>query len=177
MLKHRIAIAFNYKPMTIRSEGFSRLDALIAEHGEEWLLSAFVSRIAEGESPAAVATGMGLPWFVLRRWLEDAPDRVKQWELGKRCFADGLAYESLRVVRDADPDSVAVARLQSETYAKAAGKVSRVEWGGEASAPQGFGAGGVTIIIGSVESPYLPAPVATQEKTLAIVPAGVANGV
>lgn len=168
--------------MTIRSEGFARLDTLIAEHSEEWLLSAFVSRISDGESPQAVSVGIGLPWFVMRRWLEDSADRMREWELGKRCFADGLAYESLRVVRDADPESVAVARLQSETYAKTAGKVSRVEWGGEASTPQGFGAGGVTIIIGSVESPYLPAPVATQaqpqqDKSLAVVPAGVANGV
>lgn len=151
--------------MTKRSEGFARLDTLIAEHGgstagEEWLLSAFVSRISDGESPQAVAVGMGLPWFVMRRWLEDSPDRMREWELGKRCFADGLAYESLRVVRDATVEEVALARLQSETYAKTAGRVSRVEWGGEASAVSGFGQGGIQIIIGSVESPYLPAPVA-----------------
>lgn len=168
MLKHRIAIAFTLKPMTIRSEGFSRLDTLIAEHGDEWLLSAFVSRIAEGESPQAVSVGMGLPWFVMRRWLEDSQDRMREWELGKRCFADGLAYESLRVVRDATVEDVAVARLQSETYAKTAGKVSRVEWGGEQGAATGF-SGGVTIIIGEVKPAYLPAEVQTGTAGTAVI--------
>lgn len=138
-----------------RSEGYARLDALIAEHGDEWLLSLFVSRISEGSPPHVVATGLGFPWFVLRSWLEDSPDRMKEWELGKRCFADGLAYESLRVVKDATIDEVALARLQSETYAKTAGKVSRVEWGSEASTVSGFGGGGITIVIGEVKSPYL----------------------
>lgn len=144
--------------MSQKTEGFARLDTLIAEHSEEWLLSAFVSRISDGESPQAVSVGMGLPWFVMRRWLEDSGDRMKEWELGKRCFADGLVYESLQVVRDADVEDVALARLQSETYAKTAGKVSRVEWGGEQGAATGF-SGGVTIIIGEVKPAYLPADV------------------
>lgn len=162
-------------PMSQKSEGFARLDTLIAEHSEEWLLSAFVSRISDGESPQAVAVGMGLPWFVMRRWLEDSPDRMREWELGKRCFADGLAYESLRVVRDADPDNVAVARLQSETYAKTAGRVSRVEWGGESQAVSGFGQGGITIVIGAVDSPYLPAPAPATQAGQIHVPAVVEN--
>ena len=115
--------------MTLRSEGFARLDSIIAEHGAEWLLSAFVSRIAEGESPAAVATGLGLPWFVMRRWLEDSPDRMSQMELGKRCFADGLIWESLAAARDADGETVAVARLQADHFSKMASRMSRDEWG------------------------------------------------
>ena len=115
--------------MTLRSEGFARLDSLIAEHGESWLLSAFVSRIAEGESPHTVATGLGLPWFVLRGWLEDKPERMAQMELGKRCFADGLVWESLSAARDADSETVAVARLQADHFSKMASRMSRDEWG------------------------------------------------
>lgn len=115
--------------MTLRSEGFARLDALIAEHSESWLLSAFVSRIADGESPQEVATGLGLPWFVMRSWLEDSADRMSQWELGKRCFADGLIWESLSAARDADSETVAVARLQADHFSKMAGRLSRDEWG------------------------------------------------
>lgn len=129
---------------------------MVDEYGAEVVLRMICTRIAEGEAPSDIARSYGMPWMVMRRWMEDSADRMSQWELAKRCFADGLAYESLRVVRDADEDSVALARLQSETYAKTAGKVSRVEWGGEASAPQGFGAGGITIVIGEVKSPYLP---------------------
>lgn len=115
--------------MTKRSDGFARLDSLIAEHGESWLLSAFVSRISEGEAPAVVSTGLGLPWFVMRSWLEDSPDRVRQMELGKRCFADGLVWESLSAARDADSETVAVARLQADHFSKMAGRLSRDEWG------------------------------------------------
>lgn len=115
--------------MTQRSEGFARLDALIAEHGEGWLLSAFVSRIAEGESPSAVSVSMGMPWFVLRKWLEDKPERMLQMELGKRCFADGLIWESLAAARDADIETLGVSKLQADHFSKMAGRLSRDEWG------------------------------------------------
>ena len=115
--------------MTKRTEGFARLDALIAEHGEEWVLSAFVSRIAEGEAPHEVAVGMGFPSFVMRSWLEDEPERMSRMELGKRCFADGLVWQGLAAARDADVDNVAVARLQAEHFSKMAGRLSRDEWG------------------------------------------------
>lgn len=115
--------------MTKRSEGFSRLDALIAEHGDEWLLSAFVSRVSDGESPQDVSVGMGLPWFVMRSWLEDSSDRMKEWDLADRCFADGLVYEGLKEVRDCGLEEVPLARLRSESYAKMAAKLNRVKWG------------------------------------------------
>lgn len=138
--------------MTRRSEGFARLDAQIAEYGEEWVLDSFVARISDGEAPHKIAVGMGYPWFVLRSWLEDKPERVRAWELGKRCFADGLSYEGLRAARDATPDDVSVARLQVDTYQKTASRLNRVEWGGEAVVSGGF-SGGVTIVIGEVKAP------------------------
>ena len=46
-----------------------------------------------------------------------------------KCFADGLVYESLKEARDADIDTVQVAKLRSDVYSKTAGKVSREEWG------------------------------------------------
>ena len=54
---------------------------------------------------------------------------MQAWELAKRCFADGLVYESLKEARDADIDTVQVAKLRSDVYSKTAGKVSREEWG------------------------------------------------
>lgn len=115
--------------MSKRTEGFARLDALLADHGEGWLLSAFVSRISEGESPVSVSAGLGLPWFVVRGWLEDSPARMAQMELGKRCFADGLVWEGLEAARDATPESVSVDRLKVDTYHKLAARLSRDEWG------------------------------------------------
>ena len=129
------------------------MDAMIAEDGEEGVLARVMTRIAIGDDPRDIALGMGMPWYVLRKWLEDKQERMQAWELAKRCFADGLVYESLKEVRDCGLEEVPLARLRSETYQKTAGKVSKVEWGTENAAAAG-GGGNITIVIGRVESPY-----------------------
>ena len=155
--------------MSKKTEGWSRLDALIAEDGEDGVLAMVATRIAIGDDPREIALGMGMPWLVLRKWMEDAPERMKEWELAKRCFADGLVWEGLQAAKDATPEDVAVARLQVDTYHKTAGKMSKVEWGGEQSVASGFGAGGITIIIGEVVSPYAALPV-VSEQAAEVVP-------
>lgn len=115
--------------MTTRSDGWARLTAAVEEHGEQWVLDSVVSRIAEGENPREIAVSQGYPWYVLRRWLEDSPSRMQAWELGKRCAADRLLYEGLRVARDATVEGVQVSKLQVDTYSKVAGKMNREEWG------------------------------------------------
>ena len=129
------------------------MDAMIAEDGEEGVLARVMTRIAIGDDPRDIALGMGMPWYVMRKWLEDKPERMQAWELAKRCFADGLVYESLKEVRDCGLEEVPLARLRSETYQKTAGKVSKVEWGSESAVAAG-GGGNITIVIGRVESPY-----------------------
>lgn len=115
--------------MNFRTEGWSRLDALIAEYDEKSVLDMVTTRIAVGENPQGIALSMGMPWMVMRKWMEDKPERMQAWELAKRCFADGLAYEGLKAVKEADPETVQVAKLQFDAYTKTAGKVSREEWG------------------------------------------------
>lgn len=105
------------------------MDRLIEAHGEDGALALVMTRVAEGEDPRDIARSQGMPWMVMRRWLEDRDVRMREWELAKRCFADGLAYESLREVRDAGLEEVPLARLRSESYVKMAAKMSRVEWG------------------------------------------------
>lgn len=131
------------------------MDAMIAEDGEEGVLARVMTRIAIGDDPRDIALGMGMPWYVLRKWLEDKPERMQAWELAKRCFADGLVYESLREVRDCGLEEVPLARLRSETYQKTAGKVSKVEWGNESAVVTGFGNQGITIVIGNAVVPHL----------------------
>ena len=131
------------------------MDAMIAEDGEEGVLARVMTRIAIGDDPRDIALGMGMPWYVLRKWLEDKPERMQAWELAKRCFADGLVYESLREVRDCGLEKVPLARLRSETYQKTAGKVSKVEWGNESAVVTGFGNQGITIVIGNAVVPHL----------------------
>lgn len=128
--------------MNARTEGWSRLDALIAEDSEEGVLARVTTRIAIGEDPREIALSMGMPWLVLRKWLEDKPERMEEWALADRCFADGLAYEALREVRDCGLEEVPLARLRSEHYDKKAGKLNRVKWGEQ---KQGFVAEGMTM--------------------------------
>ncbi len=115
--------------MNSRTEGWSRLDAMIAEDSEEGVLARVTTRIAIGENPQDIALSMGMPWIVMRKWMEDKPERMQAWELARRCFADGLAYEGLKAVKDANPETVQVAKLKFDAYTKTAGKVSREEWG------------------------------------------------
>lgn len=105
------------------------LDKAIAEMGEDGLLAMVCTRIAEGDDPRQIATGNGMPWLVLRKWMEDKPERMKEWGLAKRCFADGLLWSGLAAARDADVESVQVSRLQADVFHKTAGKMSRDEWG------------------------------------------------
>jgi len=105
------------------------LDQLIAGMGEDGLLAMVCTRISEGESLRHIALGNGMPQLVLRRWMEDDPKRMKEWELADRCFADSLAYEGLSAAKEATVEDVAVARLRVDAYNKAAGKLARAKWG------------------------------------------------
>ena len=131
------------------------MDRLIETHGEDGALALVMTRVAEGEDPRDIARSQGMPWMVMRRWLEDKEERMREWELAKRCFADGLVYEGLREVRDCGLEQVPLARLRSESYVKMAAKISRVEWGDRDERATGFGAQGITIVIGSVAVPAI----------------------
>ena len=144
------------------------MDRLIDMHGEDGALRMICTRIAEGEDPRDIARGSGMPWMVMRRWMEDKEERMREWELAKRCFADGLAYESLREVRDCGLEQVPLARLRSESYVKMAAKISRVEWGDREERASGFGAQGITVIIGSVAVPGLAVPIEPHVGALVV---------
>jgi len=135
-------------PVTNRSEGWRRLTNLVEELGDDNVLMMVMSRVAIGDSPEDVANANGLPWYVLRKWLEDKPERMDAWNLAKRCFADGLVYEGLKEVREASIETVGLAKLRSDAYGRMAAKMNRSEWGDADEVRTG--GGGVTIIIGSV---------------------------
>ena len=109
--------------------GFSRLDQAIADMGSAGLLEHIVVRVSEGEHPSRIAQQMGMPWVVLRRWLESDASRGQEMELGKRALADKWVWDGLDAVREADVDTVGLAKLRSETFAKHAGWHNRKEYG------------------------------------------------
>lgn len=124
-------------------EGWSRLDMLLEEHGEESFLQGICGRVAEGESPDVVSRSMGVPWLVVRKWMEDDGRRYGLLELAKRCWADRLVWSAVSAARDAGVDDVSVCRLRADTYLKVAAKADRGSWG---DAKEDRGAG-ITLVI------------------------------
>lgn len=113
----------------MHKDGFALLTEDLERNGERFVLDAVVTRIAEGEDPKDIARSRGYSWYVLRKWMEDSPERMAEWSLAKRCFADGLAYKGMAAASDATIADVAVRKLQVDSYSKAAGKMNRDEWG------------------------------------------------
>ena len=152
--------------------GWSRLDAVIEEMGPDGLMSHILWKLSEGGHPSEIAGEFDFPWVVLKKWIESDPARVSEFELGRRALADKLAWDSLGEARDATIETVALSKYRSDTYFKGAAVHNRREYGNDRDV-QGstFGAGGITIVIGTVESPYLTPP--TPEPTLKHTPATI----
>ena len=154
--------------LQVLKQGWSRLDATIDEIGADGLMSHILWKLSEGCHPSEIAGEFDLPWVVLKKWIESDPARVSEFELGRRALADKLAWDSLGEARDATIETVALSKYRSDTYFKGAAIHNRREYGNERDV-QGaaFGAGGITIVIGTVESPYLaqPTPASTLQHT------------
>lgn len=141
----------------LTTESWTRLDELIALHGEEGTLSLIATRMAEGESMKEIALSCGMTVTVIRRWLEDDEKRMEEVALARRCFAEELVYEGLREARDADIETVGLGKYRTDTFLKMAGKLDRVAWGEKADVGV-TGIGDITIVIGSVAVERLEDP-------------------
>jgi len=113
----------------LTTAGWTRLDEMIAAHGEDGTLALIATRMAEGESMKEIALSCGMTVTVIRRWLEDNEKRREEVALARRCFAEELVYAGLREARDADIETVALGKYRTETFMKMAGKLDRVSWG------------------------------------------------
>lgn len=110
--------------------------------GGEAVLEMLCSRVADGESPIEISRSMGLSWFVVREWLEGC-DGMSRIELAKRCYADGLVWEGLKIARDADVDSLPVDKFQAEYFQKSAALMNPTGWGGK----EDRSGGGITVVV------------------------------
>lgn len=132
--------------MRLKTLGFARLDEIVERDGKDGVVAEIASRIAEGEHPSAIAKSKGLPYIVVKAFLEE--NGVDVVGLAKRAHADVLVSDALDAVKNAQPEDVSVARLKADTYLKVAGKQS-AEWGDKGTVGVG-GFGGITIVIGDV---------------------------
>lgn len=135
--------------------GISQLTHILDEIGEQGLLSLIVEKLAEGTKPSDVARDLHLPFMVLWEWLGADEKRMKAYNHGWEMYANDLHAETVQIADEATTEDVAVARLRVDTRFKAAGNYDKKRFGAEKQQDvRGF-AGGVTIVIGEVKSPYL----------------------
>ena len=134
-----------------KREQRARLDRLDTEPD---ILTALAERVANGVPLVDVAHDYGVSLRRLGKWLEDTehPERLKELEFARRCYADKLATETVAISDEQalayskqgtpyDPD-VARDTLRVSTRFKAAAKLDRARWGEK---EQGALAGGVTV--------------------------------
>ena len=124
--------------------GWGRLDTWLSDIGEAGVLDTLCGRMALGEAPHEVSVSMGMPWHVLRKWMEEDEKRMESMALAKRCYADKLAWEAVGRIGEADVETVGLAKFQFEAGMKVAGKLDRSGWGEEKDAGKG---GGITVVV------------------------------
>lgn len=124
-------------------EGWSRLDATIDEMGSDGLMSHILWKLSEGSHPSEIANEFGLPWVVLKKWIESDGTRVKDFELARRALGDKLAWDGIAEAKNSDIETVALGKYRTDTYMKIAGKLNRGEWGDQ----EVKGSGGITVVV------------------------------
>lgn len=111
----------------LTNAGYAKLDQLLEEYGSDWLMKSLVTRVADGDSPEDMARSLGMPYVVLKSWMEE--HCAEEVALALRARADILEHRATTAVDGADPDSVQVVRLQADHYMKVAGKLDRARYG------------------------------------------------
>ena len=142
--------------------GYQMLDELVEKKGVDYIHDVLMAQLSQGIAPSVIAKEeFGIPYVVLKGWIElHCPEDVA---LAYRARADELEWEATEAVRNAEPETVSVAKLQSDHYMKLAGKLDRAKWGDK---QEGVSAGGLnfTIVIGETH-PAIPANVIEGEKS------------
>lgn len=94
----------------------------------EWWADVF-DRIACGVSPRDIAKEYCLRYAILARVIGETEARQAEYVAALEIASDSYAHEVVGIADGADPDSVAVAKLQIDTRLKIAGKWHRNRYG------------------------------------------------
>lgn len=114
----------------------------------------FCSLVSEEGDPVRLAREVfGVPWWVMRKWIEGDAGRVADYEMARKAYADKLMYDSIKEVVGAEVETVQLAKLRADRFDRVAGKMDRASWGDGNVVGGGFG--GITIVIGEVKVPEL----------------------
>lgn len=107
---------------------YAHLDEIVESRGMDWMYDILMDRLSAGDNPQDIAREeFDLPWYIVRQWIEkNCPDAVA---LAGRARADSLEWNASEIVANATPDTVSLAKLQSDHMMKIAGKLDRAKWG------------------------------------------------
>jgi len=108
---------------------WGKMTELVATMGEDSVVADYCSRIAEGEHPRDISLSYGVSPIIMREWMESVPERMRKWELAKRCLADHLQWDSITEAQNCDVESVQLGKYRTETYLKAASVFNRKDYG------------------------------------------------
>ncbi len=134
--------------------GVAQLTHIIDEIGEQGLLSLIVEKLSEGCKPSDIARDLHIPFMIMWEWLGADDKRMKAYNHGWELYAQDVHAETIQIADSSSIEEVPLARLRIDTRFKAASNYDRKRFGAkEVQDTRGF-AGGVTIVIGQVESPY-----------------------
>jgi hypothetical protein len=135
--------------------GIAQLTHIIEEIGDDGLLSLIVEKLSEGTKPSDVARDLHLPFQVLWNWLEADPKRQRMYNHGWEIYAQDIHAETIQIADECSLEEVPLARLRIDTRFKAASNYDKRRFGAkDVPDTRGF-AGGITINIGSVDTPQM----------------------
>jgi hypothetical protein len=115
------------KPLVEGSQKWHEASWLRERDAAWWEI--FFDRLAEGESPVAIAAAVKVKYAVLGRVVEESESLQTRYDGALRIAAEKRAHEALEIADDADPESVSVAKLQVDTRLRVAGKWFRGRYG------------------------------------------------
>lgn len=95
---------------------------------EDWWRDVF-DRIAGGEPYTDVVRGYCIRPHMFRRVLKEQPERKAEFVEALEIAGDTLAFETIAIMRAADPETVSVAKAQSDNNHRIAKALNRPLWG------------------------------------------------
>ena len=123
--------------MTKRMEGYARLDMLLDEHGEQWVIDMMSSHAIDGMPLRDIAREMlGIPYYVLWSWLNDEPHRLREYEVAVRGSAETMAHETVQIADAADDPKLRIDSrkwLSAKRDSRRFGEHTKVEVSGSVS--------------------------------------------
>lgn len=106
-----------------------RFEAATAPGVADATMDEIGQRMSDGESLKTICTAMDIPYSRMRTWIAESDAREETYQNFKAAFVEHGVDLATRAVKDATPETVAVARLHSDHFLKLAKAYVPKEYG------------------------------------------------